>query len=65
MKDSLAREKPTLFQDDTTFGTQEEGFKLNIPIYIFVRNWGKGSSIDLGQVRIEITRSKQRGFPPK
>ena len=28
------------FQDDTAFGTQEEGFKLNIPIY-FSKSTGK------------------------
>ena len=41
MKDSLAHEKPTLFQDDTTFGTQEEGFKLNIQRYFSksTRKW--------------------------
>ena len=29
----LQSEKPRLFQNDTTFGTQREGYKLHIPIY--------------------------------
>ena len=33
MKENLTRDKPSVFEDDTTFGTQEEGYKLNVPIY--------------------------------
>jgi hypothetical protein len=33
MKEMLARVKPTVFQNDTTFGTNSEGYKLFIPVY--------------------------------
>ena len=33
MKESIARIKPTVFQSDTTFSTNREGYKLMIPTY--------------------------------
>ena len=33
MKESMARIKPTVFQSDTTFSTNREGYKLMIPTY--------------------------------
>ena len=33
MKDMVARVKPTVFQNDTTFGTNCQGYKLFIPVY--------------------------------
>ena len=33
MKDMVARVQPTVFQNDTTFGTNAEGYKLFVPVY--------------------------------
>ena len=41
MKRKLARNKPTLFESDTTFGTQSQGYKLWCPVYFdhFTGKW--------------------------
>ena len=33
MKDMLSRVKPTVFENDTTFGTNSQGYKLFVPVY--------------------------------
>ena len=32
MKDMLSRVKPTVFENDTTFGTNSQGYKLIVPV---------------------------------
>ena len=33
MTDMLSRVKPTVFENDTTFGTNYQGYKLFVPVY--------------------------------
>ena len=34
MTEMLKNEKPRLFENDTTFGTSSQGYKLNLPVYL-------------------------------
>ena len=33
MRELVKQERPRFFQNDTTFGTQREGYKLHVPVY--------------------------------
>lgn len=61
MKANLARSKPMVFETDTTFGTQEEGYKLWAPIY-FDQFTGKWEVAGLVFLATEIAENVEAGI---